>query len=212
MPDFTPHKLHQDFQQAIKYCNNLTMTKIWSLFVHCDFILIKCNCNTLLKWTENQLLIFLLKNVSFVYVSVSWNMEIHCEGVLKFFFMEAVYPNVRTCSFFLQYYSAPAAYDTVLKHLNTAFTVLFSLECILKIMAFGFVVSVQIGSSSVIFRNCQCSDKWLKAFSFATELFSRYLEYLWFHHCSWQHHWDNCGFTGMLLPRQHSFSQHCDPK
>uniref|UniRef100_A0A8C9WB04 Voltage-dependent calcium channel type A subunit alpha-1 n=1 Tax=Scleropages formosus TaxID=113540 RepID=A0A8C9WB04_SCLFO len=37
------------------------------------------------------------------------------------------------------YHSAPAAYDTVLKHLNTAFTVLFSLECILKIMAFGFV-------------------------------------------------------------------------
>uniref|UniRef100_W5KNP2 Voltage-dependent calcium channel type A subunit alpha-1 n=1 Tax=Astyanax mexicanus TaxID=7994 RepID=W5KNP2_ASTMX len=39
----------------------------------------------------------------------------------------------------LQYHSAPAAYDTVLKHLNTAFTVLFSLECILKIMAFGFM-------------------------------------------------------------------------
>ncbi|TRY59910.1 hypothetical protein DNTS_010052, partial [Danionella cerebrum] len=37
------------------------------------------------------------------------------------------------------YHSAPAAYDVVLKHLNTAFTVLFSLECILKIMAFGFV-------------------------------------------------------------------------
>lgn len=41
----------------------------------------------------------------------------------------------------MQYHSAPAAYDMVLKHLNTAFTVLFSLECILKIMAFGFMVS-----------------------------------------------------------------------
>ena len=39
-----------------------------------------------------------------------------------------------------QYYSAPPAYDAVLKHLNTAFTVLFSVECILKIMAFGFLV------------------------------------------------------------------------
>uniref|UniRef100_A0A3B3XZ87 Voltage-dependent calcium channel alpha-1 subunit IQ domain-containing protein n=1 Tax=Poecilia mexicana TaxID=48701 RepID=A0A3B3XZ87_9TELE len=29
------------------------------------------------------------------------------------------------------------SYDAVLKHLNTAFTVLFSMECILKIMAFG---------------------------------------------------------------------------
>ncbi|TMS20123.1 putative voltage-dependent R-type calcium channel subunit alpha-1E [Larimichthys crocea] len=32
------------------------------------------------------------------------------------------------------------AYDAVLKHLNTAFTVLFSVECVLKIMAFGFLV------------------------------------------------------------------------
>uniref|UniRef100_A0A6Q2Y843 EF-hand domain-containing protein n=1 Tax=Esox lucius TaxID=8010 RepID=A0A6Q2Y843_ESOLU len=37
------------------------------------------------------------------------------------------------------YYSAPPAYEAVLKHLNTAFTVLFSVECILKIMAFGFL-------------------------------------------------------------------------
>lgn len=39
-----------------------------------------------------------------------------------------------------QYYSAPPAYDAVLKHLNTAFTVLFSVECVLKILAFGFLV------------------------------------------------------------------------
>uniref|UniRef100_A0A3Q1GLL6 Calcium channel, voltage-dependent, R type, alpha 1E subunit a n=1 Tax=Acanthochromis polyacanthus TaxID=80966 RepID=A0A3Q1GLL6_9TELE len=31
------------------------------------------------------------------------------------------------------------AYEAVLKHLNTAFTVLFSVECVLKIMAFGFL-------------------------------------------------------------------------
>lgn len=47
-----------------------------------------------------------------------------------------------------QYHSAPAAYDTVLKHLNTAFTVLFSLECILKIMAFGLVVSTKAEAES----------------------------------------------------------------
>uniref|UniRef100_A0A4W5S0W1 Voltage-dependent calcium channel type A subunit alpha-1 n=1 Tax=Hucho hucho TaxID=62062 RepID=A0A4W5S0W1_9TELE len=46
---------------------------------------------------------------------------------------------LNTVVLMMKYYSAPAAYDTVLKHLNTAFTVLFSLECILKIMAFGFV-------------------------------------------------------------------------
>ncbi|XP_057212233.1 voltage-dependent R-type calcium channel subunit alpha-1E isoform X4 [Triplophysa rosa] len=31
-----------------------------------------------------------------------------------------------------------AGYDDVLKHLNTAFTVIFSVECVLKILAFGF--------------------------------------------------------------------------
>ncbi|XP_068196111.1 voltage-dependent R-type calcium channel subunit alpha-1E-like [Antennarius striatus] len=46
---------------------------------------------------------------------------------------------LNTVVLMMKYYSAPATYDTVLKHLNTAFTVLFSLECILKIMAFGLV-------------------------------------------------------------------------
>ncbi|KAM8839377.1 voltage-dependent R-type calcium channel subunit alpha-1E [Synchiropus picturatus] len=46
---------------------------------------------------------------------------------------------LNTVVLMMKYHSAPTAYDTVLKHLNTAFTVLFSLECILKIMAFGFV-------------------------------------------------------------------------
>ncbi|XP_036409855.1 voltage-dependent R-type calcium channel subunit alpha-1E-like isoform X2 [Megalops cyprinoides] len=46
---------------------------------------------------------------------------------------------LNTVVLMMKYYSAPAAYDTVLKHLNTAFTVLFSLECILKILAFGFM-------------------------------------------------------------------------
>ncbi|XP_049603921.1 voltage-dependent R-type calcium channel subunit alpha-1E [Syngnathus scovelli] len=46
---------------------------------------------------------------------------------------------LNTVVLMMKYHSAPTAYDTVLKHFNTAFTVLFSLECILKIMAFGFV-------------------------------------------------------------------------
>ncbi|TSR16030.1 Voltage-dependent R-type calcium channel subunit alpha-1E [Bagarius yarrelli] len=46
---------------------------------------------------------------------------------------------LNTVVLMMKYHSAPAAYDMVLKHLNTAFTVLFSLECILKIMAFGFM-------------------------------------------------------------------------
>ncbi|XP_061776482.1 voltage-dependent R-type calcium channel subunit alpha-1E [Nerophis ophidion] len=46
---------------------------------------------------------------------------------------------LNTVVLMMKYYSAPTAYDAVLKHLNTAFTVLFSMECILKIMAFGLV-------------------------------------------------------------------------
>uniref|UniRef100_A0A8C6PLP4 Calcium voltage-gated channel subunit alpha1 E n=1 Tax=Nothobranchius furzeri TaxID=105023 RepID=A0A8C6PLP4_NOTFU len=44
---------------------------------------------------------------------------------------------LNTVVLMMKYHSAPTAYDAVLKHLNTAFTVLFSMECILKIMAFG---------------------------------------------------------------------------
>uniref|UniRef100_A0AAY4DP83 Voltage-dependent calcium channel alpha-1 subunit IQ domain-containing protein n=1 Tax=Denticeps clupeoides TaxID=299321 RepID=A0AAY4DP83_9TELE len=46
---------------------------------------------------------------------------------------------LNTVVLMMKYYSAPPIYDTVLKHLNTAFTVLFSMECVLKIMAFGFL-------------------------------------------------------------------------
>nr|XP_033960159.1 voltage-dependent R-type calcium channel subunit alpha-1E-like isoform X1 [Pseudochaenichthys georgianus] len=46
---------------------------------------------------------------------------------------------LNTVVLMMKHHSAPTAYDMVLKHLNTAFTVLFSLECILKIMAFGLV-------------------------------------------------------------------------
>lgn len=45
-----------------------------------------------------------------------------------------------------QYYSAPYTYELALKYLNIAFTMVFSLECVLKIIAFGFLVS-----------DCSCS-------------------------------------------------------
>ncbi|KAG9350848.1 hypothetical protein JZ751_024737, partial [Albula glossodonta] len=46
---------------------------------------------------------------------------------------------LNTVVLMMKYHSAPPSYDTALEHLNTAFTVLFSLECILKILAFGFL-------------------------------------------------------------------------
>ncbi|PKU26843.1 voltage-dependent r-type calcium channel subunit hypothetical protein [Limosa lapponica baueri] len=41
---------------------------------------------------------------------------------------------------FHQYYSAPYTYELALKYLNIAFTMVFSLECVLKIIAFGFLL------------------------------------------------------------------------
>ncbi|XP_048832652.1 voltage-dependent R-type calcium channel subunit alpha-1E isoform X2 [Brienomyrus brachyistius] len=46
---------------------------------------------------------------------------------------------LNTVVLMMKYYLAPTNYEAALKHLNTAFTMLFSLECILKILAFGFV-------------------------------------------------------------------------
>ncbi|KAI4885794.1 hypothetical protein NFI96_023159 [Prochilodus magdalenae] len=46
---------------------------------------------------------------------------------------------LNTIVLMMKYHSAPPVYDAVLKHLNTAFTVLFSVECVLKILAFGFL-------------------------------------------------------------------------
>lgn len=40
-----------------------------------------------------------------------------------------------------QFYGAPDLYESMLKYLNIVFTALFTLECVLKIIAFGPLVS-----------------------------------------------------------------------
>lgn len=54
-------------------------------------------------------------------------------------------PNVFTVCFSLcpQFYGAPDLYESMLKYLNILFTALFTLECILKIIAFGPLVSCE---------------------------------------------------------------------
>ena len=50
----------------------------------------------------------------------------------------------RTCSqwhlFPVQFYDAPYEYELMLKCLNIVFTSMFSMECVLKIIAFGVLV------------------------------------------------------------------------
>ncbi|MEQ2206448.1 Voltage-dependent R-type calcium channel subunit alpha-1E, partial [Xenoophorus captivus] len=62
---------------------------------------------------------------------------------------------LNTVVLMMKYHSAPTTYDAILKHLNTAFTVLFSMECILKIMAFGFVVSVNASRRAADLRHLE---------------------------------------------------------
>ncbi|KAK9403907.1 voltage-dependent R-type calcium channel subunit alpha-1E-like [Crotalus adamanteus] len=46
---------------------------------------------------------------------------------------------LNTVVLMMKYYSAPYTYELALKYLNIAFTMVFSLECVLKIIAFGFL-------------------------------------------------------------------------
>uniref|UniRef100_G1PWX8 Voltage-dependent R-type calcium channel subunit alpha n=1 Tax=Myotis lucifugus TaxID=59463 RepID=G1PWX8_MYOLU len=46
---------------------------------------------------------------------------------------------LNTIVLMMKYYSAPCTYELALKYLNIAFTMVFSLECVLKIIAFGFL-------------------------------------------------------------------------
>uniref|UniRef100_G1TDY0 EF-hand domain-containing protein n=1 Tax=Oryctolagus cuniculus TaxID=9986 RepID=G1TDY0_RABIT len=46
---------------------------------------------------------------------------------------------LNTVVLMMKYYSAPCTYELALKYLNIAFTMVFSLECVLKVIAFGFV-------------------------------------------------------------------------
>nr|KAF6396282.1 calcium voltage-gated channel subunit alpha1 E [Rousettus aegyptiacus] len=46
---------------------------------------------------------------------------------------------LNTIVLMMKYYSAPCTYELALKYLNIAFTMVFSLECVLKVIAFGFL-------------------------------------------------------------------------
>lgn len=62
-----------------------------------------------------------------------------------------------------QYYSAPCTYELALKYLNIAFTLVFSLECVLKVIAFGFLVRrcpPHLGGGSSCPHRCCAEDSW----------------------------------------------------
>lgn len=60
-----------------------------------------------------------------------------------------------------QFYDASDAYEYVLKMFNNVFTSLFSLECLLKIMAFGVLVRAHgsTGTASGPMESCQSMER-----------------------------------------------------
>lgn len=80
----------------------------------------------------------------------------------KSWFSSEVEDSILTvCSAFCpQFYGAPELYESMLKYLNIVFTALFTLECILKIIAFGPLVRPYVSDISKHFTNhASHSDK-----------------------------------------------------
>ena len=40
---------------------------------------------------------------------------------------------------FIQYYDEPTEYKAILKYINMGFTIMFTIECVLKLLGFGRV-------------------------------------------------------------------------
>lgn len=69
----------------------------------------------------------------------------------EFVVMNVFCPCVSLC---FQYDEASKSYEAVLANLNIVFTSLFSMECVLKIIAFGALVSAPVCASAYI-----CSEQ-----------------------------------------------------
>ena len=94
---------------------------------------------------------------------------------------------------FPQFHGAPLEYMDVLADCNLVFTILFTIECAMKLTSFGPKVKILIIIKNLI---TQCKMEF--GFLFITEcnfysillgLFQRFLEHLWFHNRCWKYHW-----------------------
>ena len=88
---------------------------------------------------------------------------------------------LNTLLLMLKFQGAPLFYVDILSHFNLLFTLLFTIEAVLKLTSFGPKVSFSLWHSS---------KSWiLNYFCSFSELFQGFLEYFWFHHGGGQHHW-----------------------
>lgn len=101
----------------------------------------KCWFNWLLKWMED-----FLATSNWIISYASWilchfpshNMNIHLYSVAMRTFCFVVAMTI-SCLLAIQYHQEPNDYKTILKYLNSGFTVMFTIECTLKLIGFGRV-------------------------------------------------------------------------
>ena len=96
----------------------------------------------------------------------------------------------------LKFQGAPLTYMDVLSHFNLFFTLLFTIEAVLKLTSFGPKVNLNLQ------RHIE-SEFNLQIFVFP-ELFQRFLEYIWFHHRGGKYHrcHKNCSNrVSQVIPR-----------
>lgn len=89
---------------------------------------------------------------------------------------------MNTLLLMLKFQGAPLTYMDVLSHFNLFFTLLFTIEAVLKLTSFGPKVNLKLKRHTVTE-----SEFNLQIFVFS-ELFQRFLEYIRFHHCGWKYH------------------------
>lgn len=75
---------------------------------------------------------------------------------------------------YLQFHGQPRVYDNVLGYLNTAFTVLFTIEALLKLMAFGVRVRHFCGISFYYFINTLLSSSMIKLTIYSSKIIVQY--------------------------------------
>ena len=111
-------------------------------------------------------------------------MRLDTCGILKL--------SYRLTSFqFFQFHNQPPQLTRVLHYLNATFTGLFTVESILKLVAFGFKVNID----EVDFlreRNCEKVNGLPNEVHSSAEFFQRFMEYVWFDHRHRINHWRPC--------------------
>lgn len=117
---------HHSWEDSI-VCVQLGLTDVFAPFRHPAWVV--CCLVMLLGWQHG-----------IIQYNTVWGGWVYSHCASPLIFIVYISESLSLCS---QFYKAPDLYESMLKYLNIVFTALFTLECILKIIAFGPLVSCQ---------------------------------------------------------------------